>query len=215
MIKRLNQSADKFKMEGIDTVVDDALILLEEFRLDNILQEKSNPSKAKKTSKKKYRNVRKKAKKDYGIQVKKVDDEKTTVDKANKKIDNIEKNALTNKDVQKFPKRKQNIQDDANDAEADVKKEDQENKKEGGQEDPKLAKAKKRTKSKVKQVVYKATKHPGKYLVKNDKIGKEHFPDKAISPLKKTSPQDLAVGSGIAEANLLERWAKLAGILKD
>ena len=324
VMKKLNQSADKFKMEGVDIAVTEALMLLEEFRQDNPLQERGALAKMTKNkrrkSKKKYQSVRKKAQKDYGIQVKKVDDEKTTVDKAEKKIDNIETNALKSKDVQKFSKRKENIKGDADKAKTDVKKEDQENKagsdkenkpsksKQGIQNaldsivtdageklalgdlkdleiidnknkpkmdkdkaskemkdnswpnvfpnevgnktrgdsskeptfekgkkqsdlkkatldyidkdpisaDPKLAKAKKRTKLKVKQVIHKATKDStGKYLVKDDKIGKEHFPDKPISPLKKTSPQDLAVGLKIAEANLLERWAKLAGILND
>jgi chemotaxis protein histidine kinase CheA len=94
---------------------------------------KSSKDKAK-ASKKKYQKVRRNAKKDYGIQVQKVDDEKTTVAKAKKKIRNIEKAALSTTAVKANADRKRNIKNDADSFEKKVDKEDKENASGGAQE---------------------------------------------------------------------------------
>ena len=91
----------------------------------------------KKASKAKYKKVRSQAKKDFGIQVKKVDDEKSTPKQAKTKIGNIEKNALRNKDVKKYADRKRNIQKDADSFERKVDKENKENKAGGDEEENK------------------------------------------------------------------------------
>jgi len=159
--------------------------------------------------KSKYKKVRSQAKKDYAVQIKKVDDEKTSAKEAKKKIGNIEKNALGSKVVRGVPKRSKAISRDADKAELKVDRENKENKQGAeGTDNKNIEKIRQAIRKQIVKSIDKATKNPDKYMSdkKPGRIKKAAFKKKKYSYTNKkgkktsTSPRAIARKAKISEA---------------